>query len=211
MKSIKSFLLGFLFPTSCLFCFKGDKTVCHECFENIPTKPYERDGIYSLYEYRDKRINKLLWRLKYHHTHDIAEVFGKPIANMLSKLTPKDAKNIYLIPIPLAANDKRFRNHAKLIADSIKENSPSTFVLDNLLIKQAHIKQAHTKDKKERLENTKDIFSVNRNIKINTESNIFVLVDDVFTTGSTLKEARFQLSNYFNIPERDIFSITLAH
>jgi competence protein ComFC len=213
MKSIKTLLLDFLFPTACLFCNKGTKTVCTDCFDNISIKPFERDGIYSLYEYKDKRVNKLLWRLKYHHTHDIASVFGPALGTILRNILDKE-KNIYLIPIPLSPDDKRFANHAKLIADSIKENVGSSLkvsVLDGLLIKQAHTKQAHTKDRKERLANTKNIFSVNEKTKINTEGDVFVLVDDVFTTGSTLKEARAQLSKHLNIPESEIFSLVVAH
>jgi len=207
MRIIES-ILNFLFPTTCLFCKYGDKIVCESCFAKIPQNVQIRDSILSIYEYRNPQINKMLWKLKYHHTHDIAKLFGKVLTVELSHMSGVwENKNIYLIPIPLNSHDKRIYNHAELIANATKLN-----VTPNLLVKSSNKKQAHTKNKKERFENIKNSFSINRKIPEvePKEECIYILIDDVCTTGATLQEAKETLIKSLNIPTQNIFAVVVA-
>ena len=220
-------IIDFLFPTTCLFCKTGNKVVCEKCFLQIPKDIHFKNNILSIYSFRDEKVNKLLWRLKYHHTGDIAKVFGKILADEFST-SPSfslqrrgTGQNAFLIPIPLNQGDKRIHNHAELIAYSVKENLPGNLeVIPNLLIKNSKVKQAHTKSKSERLSNIKNSFSINALSSPPFEggvwggynkNNFFILVDDVSTTGATINEARKVLAEYLEISEQEIFAITVAH
>jgi predicted amidophosphoribosyltransferase len=75
----------------------------------------------------------------------------------------------------------------------------------SLLIRTKDIDKQTFKNRQERLENTKNIFKVVG--EENKDQNI-VIIDDVSTTGSTLKEAREELllAGYNNVR-----CLTIAH
>lgn len=203
-------ILDFIFPTSCLFCKNGDKTICINCFLEIPQKFRNEENIISLYEYRNEKVNKLLWKLKYHHSNGIAKLFGKALAENIKE---RD-ENIVLIPIPLSESDKRMHNHANLIALAIRENlSENVKIIPDLLIKKQKIKQAHTKGRVARLSNVKGIFSINP--KYSLDKNTYIIIDDVTTTGATINEARLVLGEFLKINQHEvkekILAITIAH
>lgn len=211
-------ILNFLFPVKCEFCGYGNTSVCEKCFEQIPVVKKSYDNIFSFYEYKDKKVDKLLWLLKYHHRHDIAKIFAKKISENIKF----DIKNIFLIPIPLSIGDKRLHNHAEVFAKNLKECMTTDLVggrsaaaqvqiLPHLLIKNTKTKQAHTKSRQERFENIKGSFSISKNNLQLSQNNLFIIIDDVTTTGATINEARVILANYLQIPKNEILGLVIAH
>ncbi len=196
-----------------MFCGTGNIQVCENCFLQIPKKINFENNILSLYSFKEEKINQMLWQLKYHHTGDIAKVFGNALASELIPHLSDD--KIYLIPIPLSLGDRRLHNHAELIANSISENlnrnNLNTEVIPNLLIKNSKVKQVNTKSKSERIENIKGKFTLNKKYVQVKNKNIYILVDDVTTSGSTLNEARKVLAESFQISKEEILAITVAH
>ncbi len=97
-----------------------------------------------------------------------------------------------IIPVPLSG--KRFRergfNQTELIARHLSDKlKPNFSVLNNVLYKNKDtISQVEIKNRKERLRNLKNTFSVKNSGLIKNEV-IFVL-DDVTTTSATINEAR---------------------
>ena len=187
-------LIDQFFPQTCVFCKIGNEICCDKCFLEIPQN------------------------IK----------FGPSLANVLSenlrsKFSLKTDTKIFLIPIPLNQNDKRLHNHANLLAESIKSNlsKDNIIILDNILIKNSAEKQSHTKSRTERFENIKEAFSVNPHLQgphpnpppsgEGEVQNIYIIVDDVTTTGATINEARKVLSQYLQISESEILAITIAN
>lgn len=205
-------IIDFLFPTTCLVCGEGDLLICKNCFNKIPKKIKFDNRILSIYSYRDEVVNELIWKLKYHHSGDIAKMFGKVLAAAIEKT---DFQNIVLVPIPLNDGDKRMHNHAELIARSIQENLKLKNIhalMVPLLAKNSKMKQAKTTGKKERYKNMAGSISlVRKNLDEIPPLVTLVLVDDVSTTGATIQEARNVLSNELHIPESDIQAIVVAH
>jgi predicted amidophosphoribosyltransferase len=119
--------LDFLFPTTCIVCKQGEKVICENCFTNIPTSPKDKLNILSVYEYKNKIINQLLWQLKYHHNGDVAKVFAQPISVEIKKWLENFAQDLQIIfiPTPLNKNDKRLNNHAELLANEIVKYFPN--------------------------------------------------------------------------------------
>jgi competence protein ComFC len=209
---VKENIINFLFPATCLFCRTGEKEICENCFKGIPKQILNKNNIKTFYSFKNEKVNKMLWRLKYHHTGYFAEIFGSELAKELDI-----QKNYYLIPIPLTKGDKRIHNHAELLANSIATSvagGTNIKVLPDLLIKNSKIKQAHTKSKHERFENIKNTFSLNTEIprsSMSNENSIFILIDDISTTGATIDEARKVLEKFLNIPAHEILGIVVAH
>lgn len=217
VKNLKITILNFIFPNWCISCKRGGLVICEDCFSNIPLEKTFFKDVYSFYSYKNYLVDMLLWKLKYHHNGDVANVFGKTIARELVHVL-NNVKNIVFIPIPLTVGDRRIHNHATLLAESISENLQGykVEVVENVLIKQNHKKQAHTHSRAERFENMSGAFTVNeltvRKIQNKkTSENLFVLIDDVTTTGATIDCAKGMLAKKLNISKKDIFAVTVAH
>ncbi len=94
-----------------------------------------------------------------------------------------------VIPIPLSKKRLRERgfNQAELIAKYVAEKFNLPIVQDVLIKIKDSPKQSEAKNYKERLKNVEGCFAV-KNPELIKGKNI-ILVDDVFTSGATVKEA----------------------
>ena len=78
-----------------------------------------------------------------------------------------------------------------------------------IISKKINNKVQSTLKQKEREENVKNVYEINRKEAVNLENNIdkkFLLIDDIFTTGSTSNECAKVLKK-FGIKNVDIFTI----
>jgi len=99
------------------------------------------------------------------------------------------SKKPVLVPIPLFKTKikKRGYNQAEVLADQLA--SKLELRAENLLERVKDTKSQVGLKQDERQENIKGAFEVTRDNKKEIRSRIFILVDDVLTTGSTLSEA----------------------
>ena len=124
--------------------------------------------------------------------------FAKQIGGELSKVILENLKsesNFYalpvpavLIPIPMHFFRENWRgfNQAELIGKAISRAMNWGYV-DNLLIKKRPtVSQTELKGES-RTKNIKGVFSLSPNYNLSSKN--FIIFDDIFTTGSTLKEA----------------------
>ena len=115
----------------------------------------------------------------------------------MAKLMVEASKDIIdnidiLIPIPLHKKRLIFRkyNQSLLLAEEIAKLTNKK-VIYNFLYKNKHTVPQVKLKQKDRIENIKGKFSINKEYldKIKEYKNLnFALVDDVVTTGSTIKE-----------------------
>ena len=144
-----------------------------------------------------------------------AEVMHGKIIEELSELSVmKNFRDPVLIPIPLSSKRYRERgyNQAELICKKLIEieekNAFNNFKLEkNVLIKIKETEhQVNIKDRRDRLKNLSDSFSV-KNPEIIKNKNI-ILIDDVLTTGATLTEAKKILKSF---GAKKVIAFTVAH
>ena len=107
-----------------------------------------------------------------------------------------DSKNSIIIPIPLHHKKRRKRgfNQSDIIADILSQylNLP---VYKNVLKKIRDTKPQMTLRKsEERSENISNSFTLAENYPKDIEGKNIIIVDDVCTSGATIKEARKVLS-----------------
>lgn len=205
-----NWLVNFLFPEKCILCGTKNKIICENCFAQIRPKIFERANMFSFYDYREKSVNKLLWNLKYHHSGEVASAFAETLGDFVASIP---ANVICLIPIPLSSGDRRIHNHAGLVATAIKNYVVKNFTekkveVADILIKTTKKKQAHTASKSERLENIKNKIHLKNDLPI---ADTYIVVDDIFTTGATLNEAREVIGEKLGKTGKEIFAITIAH
>lgn len=216
LKKLTLFFFDLIFPIHCLGCFRKNTYLCHICQRQISPAEKTKEDIYSFFCYRNKIIKNALWKLKYHHKKEIAEILaGLLYDRLLEELSElkifQNFTNPIIIPIPLTSKKTRVRgyNQVTLIAEYLiqKDANQNFSLLKNILIKIKETPpQASLKNKKERLANLKNCFAVKNAGKIKNKN--ILLFDDVCTTGATIEEARRVLKK---AGAKKILSFTLAN
>ena len=138
----------------------------------------------------DLPIINLIYGLKYKGFSRIGLEYGKWLGEVLvaENMTEYD----YIVPVPIHPARKRERsfNQSDFIADGINEILNIEIAYD--LLKRTKYTHSQTQlSHKERLENIKDIFTLNK--KYDVVKKKILLVDDVLTTGSTVNNCALAL------------------
>ena len=180
-------------------------------------------GTYSIFAYKDKRVTWLVWQIKYMKSAKAVSIGGYALYQTLQRLNlykpPKQGrflKEIILVPIPITPKRRRERgfNQCELLLDELSRlDREKRFILKSELITRIHHTTRQTlKNRSDRLESAKNIFAVNEKsaeeLKYMDLSPVIIVIDDVITTGSTMKEAIDTLKRSgFN----DVYGLSLAH
>jgi len=175
-----------------------------------------KKNIFSMFSYNDPMVRKMIICMKYWRSEKIAEKFAEilcsEIVERVSEMSLfQNFKNPLIIPIPLSKNRLRKRgfNQAQLLAEKFCDlGGENIFELQTKILKRTRDTPSQTtlQNKKERAENVKGCFIVEKPEKIK-ERNI-ILIDDVYTTGSTVGEARRAL---LEAGAKKVIGITVAH
>jgi len=167
--------------------------------------------IRSLFSYKDKLIRELIWQIKYKKNKHAIKCAGYALYKELCEKYSNtvNTEKIILIPIPISKSRRKERgyNQCELLIDEIIHfDLEKRFSKDfNILIRIKDIEKQTFKNRNERISNINNIFNV---IKIENTEQKLIIIDDVTTTGSTLKEAYNKLtdSGYTRIE-----ALTIAH
>lgn len=217
--SILNTILNIIFPVNCLSCGESGEYLCIECLADAPESLRESDEwIFPLYDYRHPPIKKSIHLLKYKGKKILARTFAEIMhPRILEELADlRLMQNFYdpiLIPIPLSKRRYRERgyNQSELICRNlVRLDREENFKLEkDILIKHKEtIHQARIKDRKERFKNLKGSFSINTENTDKIKNKNIILIDDVFTTGATLNEAKKILKKF---GAKKIIAFTIAH
>lgn len=193
---IKELLLNLIFPKFCLGCNKEGVFLCQDCFSTLEVSTTHQqlklkylDDLYFPVNYENFLVKKLIQVFKYPPL--IRELKKELSLLIISHFLLLDKmpnfSNFVIVPVPLSKKKLKWRgfNQAEEIAKELSR------FLKIPLSSDCVIKIKETKDQaelpeKERRENVKNAFFVKDREKI-ARKNI-LLVDDVFTTGSTMEE-----------------------
>ena len=187
-------------PNQCMFCRKPagyDKDLCPLCEKNIPfTKKAfdfpegssEKVKISRLYVpfYYEMGVENAIQDLKFNDNLLNARKLGGFMADCLQTF----AEGIHfdlLLPVPLYSKDKRERgyNQSEELAEWVSKKAGIP-VNQKTLRKIKETKSQHLLTERERYYNLAGAFCVTAPEEI--AGRHILLVDDVFTTGSTMKE-----------------------
>lgn len=170
-------------------------------------KPHGIDGVYSLFPYKGI-VRKPLLAMKYKYAEDIASELANVAVTKIEKLISLP-KNPILIPVPLHEKRKKWRgfNQAEAVGKIIA-NKNGWSILDDLIVRQKYkIPQTELK-REDRINSVVGIFELNSKYKGKISGKRpAIIFDDVWTTGSTLKEvAKVLKRNGF----KKVWGLTIA-
>lgn len=230
-----SVILDLLFPKKCLGCNKSGSYLCRDCLADILQtdlvcpicervsiggqthsfckKRYGLDGLWSLGIYQGT-FKKIIQKLKYRWAKDLAQILADLVLEYWAKYQPflfeiiKKDKGLgwAIIPVPLHwfRENKRGFNQSSLIGQILSKKLGLGYC-DGL--KRIRYTSSQVKLKEhQRRENIKDAFSVSIPYTLNPTPYI-LLIDDVWTTGSTLKECCYILKK---AGAKQVWALTLA-
>lgn len=216
MKQLKNMILEFLFPPRCAICgelldiTKPERRLCPGCKEDIPFikeeccqvcgRHIEEDFVCHRCKMADFAFTKGAAAFSY-------ETMREPIANLKFHGYRHDAENLgglfyeyfvknqqdwiawtdILTIVPLHENKQQYRgfNQVDLLCRELVEKTNICYMPDLLQRCKDTLPQSSLQAEQRR-ENIRNVFTLDKNVDI-TDKNI-LLVDDIFTTGSTLHE-----------------------
>jgi ComF family protein len=134
----------------------------------------------------------LVIELKYHHgmhvLHDMELIFRRsaPVLEFVRGAT--------LVPVPLHPRKRRERgyNQAELLAEAVVRATDGTVRVEKLLRRVVDTVTQTAFDRRERAANLKNAFALASGAALNPALR-YILIDDVFTTGSTLNSCAHTL------------------
>ena len=215
---ITNFILELFFPSFCLGCQKEGFLLCQDCKATLEISEYnyclcskplrlpigsrsgkcsrcqdkKLSGLYFALPYKEKFLTKkLIYQFKY---APYLKTLAKDLASVLIEhliLSKNNAENIWetsvLIPVPMDIKKMKDRgyNQSAELAKELSKILKIPVILDNLVKIKATLPQMEL-SAKDRQSNLKGAFFVKNASEIQNKK-IF-LIDDVYTTGSTMEE-----------------------
>lgn len=192
--SIWQIILESLFPLS-----KEERELLswtpQQAREKLPAAPEPQlERCRSIFAYKDERVRKLIWNIKYKKSAYATSIGGYALYHSLPRraMASPLLSPVIIIPMPITVRRRRERgfNQCELLADEMKRlDAGNRLTLEkNLLIRVQHAARQTLKTRDERLESAQGIFALNETVSISKDATIIV-IDDVITTGSTMKSA----------------------
>jgi len=213
-------ILNFIFPEKCSWCWKYWNFLCENCakkilereekFFNLEENSKIFKKIYSPFFYKKNPVlKKILKEIKYKNKFSKFWWLEEKIFNEFEKFLQSEKiflenKNIFLIPTPLHWKKflKRWFNQSEIFCDFLEKR----WKQKNLNLKKINLIQKikNTKPqaecrKTERLENLKWAFKIKEKYlqKFFEKENIFIIIDDIFSTWSTMKNCWIEIKKNF--------------
>jgi ComF family protein len=224
-------LLDLMFPQVCVSCHHRipDQKVwlCGSCYDNLSYLPeqhcpkcgiplegeecfncYENSFVFSqavsvfLYETSAKAM---VHSLKYEGLWTISDWFANQMFRVLLQgKTLAGVDVVTAVPLHRVRRRERGYNQSDLIAKALASRMGKPFT-DKALVRTCYTTSQTLLDRRERRKNLIGAFKA---AKKGIKGRSFLLVDDVFTTGTTVNEASKVL---LNEGARDVFVMTACH
>lgn len=201
-------IIDFFFPKKCFGCSKHGnyfcdlcrqnllipKQICIECFKpSVDGKTHVKcqkkislDGFTSVFKY-EGAVKRSLISLKYKFAYDIAYELSEIITNRLLLVSFLFSGYSLVIPVPLHKKRENWRgfNQSEIFGKKIAEFFKFEYC-NTALTKLKNQKPQTLLKRDERLKNVKNSYEIINKSQI-ANKNI-LLIDDVITTGATIKE-----------------------
>ena len=195
-----------IFPFSCPICHKPATYGCKKCIAKslmpIPTVcincgvPHTESSLcknfiplYALSSYNDN-VRRLIIELKFHNYKPLGKLLGHFIARKFKDEINSLVPDI-IVPIPNHKGTKRTFSHTEEIALGIADKLDIPVISDCIEWKPG-VQHQLGKSGAEREDLTSDCFDINNKI---ISGKKIILLDDVYTTGSTVRAATSALES----------------
>lgn len=227
-------ILNLLFPHySCIICSRELESptnhICNECekqitkiegnqcvvcgepipapnayCDNCKDIRFEFDKARAVYIY-DKYMAVPIGALKYNGKRFLAEIFAQKLHNLVNE---NEMIPDIIIPVPLTKTreTKRGYNQSLLLAESLCSLVGGACYVDNsIVLRIKDVPPQVTLKRKDRIKNLDGVFKLAN--KAMLKGKTVLIIDDVFTTGTTANEVSKQLRN---LNPKKIYVATIA-
>ena len=170
----------------------------------------------AIISYKHPLARTAIWEMKYRGHRGITRkmtqiIYDFLIAELSEAATWQNFSNPIIIPIPITKQKlaERGFNQTIRLAEGLKKLDKNTnFIIDTTcLIKVKNTEsQSHTHNRTQRLKNLEGSFEVTK--KESIAGRNIILLDDVITTGATMKEAKKTLKE---AGIKKVICLSLAH
>lgn len=199
MIMLTDYLFELIFPECCIFCGRPlkihcEKThICEACSKKMPylgqdTYNDEHGKIRGISVFRYDAVKDSIFRFKYDGYKNYGIILGKYMAQYVIENSIDDIlKADILIPVPLWRKKEKERgfNQSAVLAETISDIVKVPWDSDILLRNRKTVPQKGL-SRGRRKDNLRGAFSI-RNGKSVVNKKV-VLIDDIYTTGSTIYE-----------------------
>lgn len=189
-------LLKLIYPDVCGICNQLNRAgICKNCKLKLEELDITRIRKYTnqnfkehmyIYKY-DREIRNILLDYKFNNKSYLYKTFAELIEEN-NKVIEYIKKFDIITSVPLHKKRLRERgyNQCELILNKLRRDLKELNIDNKILIKIKNTKIQSTLNKKERMENIKDAYILNK--KKDIKNKRVLLFDDVYTTGSTVNE-----------------------
>lgn len=228
--------LSLFYPFQCLNCKRYIKDfkylfVCPECFSSIKdvkhnickicSKPLASEYVDVCQECRERKktyfeyikaagfyespLKELIHFFKFNQKKSAGKILGDFILSRINNRFFDNMDFITFVPLSKKTEQERNFNHTRELALYISKKT-GIKVLDTVKKIKETEDQSSLK-REERLKNLKDAFDIKEDIKEKIIKKNIIIIDDIYTTGSTINEvARVLKENC----AKDIFGLVVA-
>lgn len=235
--SILTFISNLFFPSFCVICQREGACLCQDCLSLIDVSnnfycPFCRPpkivsdgktcpackkqgkqlaGLFFAAPYGNFIIKRVIAQFKY--PPNLVKELAKPLASLivahfhsLENPAGLDFSENLLMPVPLSSRKLKARgfNQAEEIAQELSFSLELPLISDCLLKTKETLSQVEILEEK-RKENVKGAFTCRQSEKIRGKK--ILLIDDVFTTGSTMEECASVLKT---VGAKEIWGVAVA-
>lgn len=210
-------------PICCLGCGQESDWICSPCRRDLLTQREELcfcgkagsdglcakhkeqlklDGLTTLFSYAAPAARELIHQIKYRGHTDAVNFLARYYQKKVLARLPRGEWAVAAVPLSKERRRTRGFNQSKLIAKKLAE---PVYDYCELLTKKRDTKPQVKLRRAERQKNLTKAFAIKPGIEIPEQ---VILVDDVITTGSTLKEAVKVLRKAGAVK---VWALTVAH
>lgn len=201
---LKQLLRRLLFDNTCSLCgcyLENKGYLCSKCVVKLEkmSSLKQRGNLYYLYYYTD--IKKIIFDLKFKNRKGVTDSLNKYIRNSIEEIKAKEKIDV-VISVPI--NKKRLLERGYNQVDEILKSAGIEFENIERVKNTKHMYEIKERNKRE--ENVKKAFKIEKNY---FQKNILI-VDDIVTTGATLKEIEKEFLENQNAKNVVFFSIAVV-
>lgn len=190
-------LLNLIFPNVCGFCDVIDKNnLCSNCEAKLQIHKKERkitvfnkyfDELMYLYNYEGIVRNTII-RFKFNEKAYIYKTFVNEMLKS-EKICYQISSCDIMIPVPIHMEKRNERgyNQSELICKYLAKEMNKSYSSKTLLKYKRNLTQSEL-NKSQRVKNVLGVYKINPKYIESVQNKSVVLVDDIYTTGSTVNE-----------------------
>lgn len=215
-RSILEFVADTLFPKQCYRCKQADtylckiccvailqrtpEVVCPHCLKRVPFGKLEKQcyanflvsSLFIATTYKNQSVKKMFRDFKYRRAKALAYPLSNLLVEWLNTHNYNHFQKTNAVVVPVPSHKSREKDRGFHPATAIAKQIAAAYQLPlatSIVYKHKNIPfQTHIKNAQQRRENVEGCFTLAPNATHQTKAKTILLVDDIITTGSTMRE-----------------------